>query len=259
MRRSALLSAVVIVSGCRIGEHIAAPPIDAGASAEVDAGDVPDATPCEPGDDQDGDGLDDCAELDDADPFTDPTIFNGLHAIIGERPEVTGNCSALDDRAELDDRFDPPVDQLDVRAGWDFDTGADSYNDPTYGFSPNWASAMSGRFSVRYRGLIHLTADRHCFSIDIGATGTDIINGRNGCGQVWVGPGTVALAETGFGAASVEAAVGCLDVAEDGPVAIDLVFWYFNIFEQAKFHVRRCAGTGCTPSAPITPAMVHAE
>lgn len=53
---------------------------------------------------------------------------DGLRAIIGERPEVTGSCGALDDRAEMLDRFDPVVQAQDVTAGWDFDTDADSYN-----------------------------------------------------------------------------------------------------------------------------------
>ncbi len=137
------------VTGCRIGEHIAAPPVDAsGAGTDLDGGPAADATTCDPGGDGDGDGVADCVERDDGDAFTDQVVFNGLHAIIGETPEVTGNCSALDDRAELDDRFDPAVAAQDVRAGWELDTGADSYADPSYGFSPNWASAVFWYFNI---------------------------------------------------------------------------------------------------------------
>jgi len=214
----------LIAGGCRIGEHIAPPPIDADGNGEVDSGDGPDGAPA------------------------DAPTSSGLHAIIGERPEVTGSCDALDDRAEVDDRFDPPVQEMDVTAGWEFDTGADSYDDPSYGFEPPWPTAQSGRFSVRFRGRVRLTAGTHCFSIDIGATGTDIIGGKNACGQVWLGD---AVAETGFAAATAGPATVCAEVAADGAEDLDIVFWYFNIFEPAKLVVRRCAGAGSTPDQPL--------
>lgn len=214
----------LIACGCRIGEYIAPPPTDAGGSGDVDGGGLADAAP------------------------PDAPGATGLHAIIGERPEWTGSCDALDDRAELDDRFDPPVQEQDVVAGWEFDTGADSYADPSYGFDPPWPSAESGRFSVRFRGRIRLAAGTHCFSIDIGATGTDIIGGKNGCGQVWIGD---TVAETGYAAATAGPATACVEVAADGSEDLDIVFWYFNILEQAKLVVRRCAGAGCTPDQPI--------
>jgi len=216
-------------SACRIDEYIAGPPPDAAGGDDdddddtsVDGGDVPDSAP--------------------------PA---GLHAIIGEKPQWSGSCTALDDRAEMNDRFDPPVQEQDVTAGWEFDTDKDSYNDPSFGFMPNWTSAESGAFSVRFHGELALTAGTHCFSIDIGATGTDIINGRNGCGQIYLGTASAPVAETGFDAASVEAAVGCVDVA-DGAQDLDIVFWYFNVFERAILKVRHCAGADCTPDQPIT-------
>lgn len=210
--RLALAIVVVFSSGCRIGEHIAGPPVDAGGDddvTDVDAGDDPDGS----------------------------NTFHGLHAIIGERPEWTGSCDALDDRAEMADRFDPVVQAQDVTAGWEFDTSADSYNDPTYGFAPNWPSAESGRFSLRFTGTIDLAAGHHCFSIDVGATGTGIVDGKNMCAQIYAGTGN-AIAETGYVAATAGAATGCIDVAEDAAVPLDIVFWYFNIFEQAKLVVR---------------------
>jgi hypothetical protein len=149
-------------------------------------------------------------------------------------------------------RFDPVVAAQDVTAGWDFDTDADNYDHASYGFMPNWPSAQSGRFSVRFHGTVHLDAGTHCFSVDIGATGTDIINGRNGCGQVWLAGAGSATAETGFEAATAGPATGCIDQATAGPAELDIVFWYFNIFERAKLHVRHCAGTGCTPAEPLS-------
>lgn len=193
----------------------------------------------------------DAADVTDA-PIDAPDGPNGLRATIGERPEVTGSCGALDDRAEMTGRFDPVVAEQDVTAGWDFDTDADNYDHVSYGFMPNWPSAQSGRFSVRFHGNVVLEAGTHCFSIDIGATGTDIINGRNGCGQVWLADAGSATAETGFEAATSGPATGCIDVATAAPTELDVVFWYFNIFERAKLNVRHCLGAGCTPAEPLS-------
>jgi hypothetical protein len=209
--RNGNLMALLLCAGCRIGEHIADAPIDGAAAQDPDAA----------GEDAGVDAQ---------------NMFHGLHAIIGERPEVTGSCNALDDRAEMEGRFDPPVQEQDITAGWEFDTGADSYDDPSYGFTPSWPeAAQSGRFSVRYTGTIDLPPGNHCFSIDIGATGTGIIDGKNMCAQLYVGSGN-AIAETGYQATTAGVAEGCVDVT--GPTAFDIVFWYFNILEQAKLVVR---------------------
>jgi hypothetical protein len=215
---------------CRFGEHHAAPPLD-GPSALVSI-DAPGSS---------------------GDPDANENVFHGLHATIGETPEWTGTCKSVAGYTMMMDRFDPAVAEQDVIAGWDFESDADSYNDPSYGFDPNWPSAMSGRFSVRFRGAIHLAAGTHCFSIDIGATGTDIIKGKNECGQVYVGDSqAAAIAETGYEAATSGPATGCIDLAADGAPELDIVFWYFNIFEHASLHVRHCAGAGCTPDQPLS-------
>lgn len=219
---------IVTLAGCRIGEHVAAPPVD-GAFDDV------------PDDDVDAAG--------DAPPDASPP--GGLRATIGERPELHGHCDALSDRAELDDRFDPPVREMDVTAGWEFDTDADRYDDPSYGFAPNWPDAEDGRFSLRFSGRIRLDAGPHCFSIDLGATGTDILGGKNACAKLWLGPGAAALAETGYGAASVDAATGCAELAA-GLHDLDVAYWYFNVLERARLVVRWCAGDGCTPDQPLT-------
>jgi hypothetical protein len=180
------------------------PDIDAGsfdASADAPLWDIDGSLPdggCLPGD-SDGDGASDCDEIADGSDYTSPFAFNGLTAAIGHIAESTGSCDALDDFAEMSARFEPPVQAQDVYAGWEFDTDADSYGDPSYGFQPAWPSADNAPFGVRYRGRMRLTHDTHCFSIDIGATGTDIINGRNACGQIYIGlaaPPVAPLAET---------------------------------------------------------------
>lgn len=224
MRR--LAAWIVVLSACRLGEHIAEPPIDGAGTG---------------GDDAAGDAAIDA----DVGP-------HGLHAMIGQRPEVTGSCNALDDHTEMVGRFEPPMQAQDVTAGWDFDTDADSYMDPSYGFDPAWPTAQSGRFSLRFHGHIALDAGHHCFSIDIGATGTDIVNGKNACGQIWLAAGTTAAAETGYDAATSGPATGCIDVAAPASIELDLVFWYFNVLERARLHVRHCAGAGCTPDQPLS-------
>lgn len=224
--RTTTLAAVITITGCRLGEHVAEPPID-GPPGAIDA----------------------AATVDAVDAAAGP---RGLRATIGERPEVTGSCAALDDRAELLDRFEPAVQAQDVTAGWEFDTDADSYADPSYGFAPSWPAAEAGRFSVRFAGRVDLSAGTHCFGIDIGATGTDIIGGKNACGQLWLGDATTATAETGYEAATAGPATGCIDVATAGATDLAIVFWYFNVLERARLAVRHCVGAGCTPAEPLS-------
>ncbi len=195
---------------------------------------------------------------------TGPAPFMGLLAVIGDRPEVTGSCNALDDHAEMAGHFTGAT-RMNVSAGWEFDTDADAYNDPSYGFQPNWGSAPSERFSVRFTGKITLaTAGQQCFSVDVGATGTGLVTGKNMCAQVYLNAGTGAgqatqfLAETGYQAESAAANVACVTLPA-GEYPFDIVYWYFNVLERSKLTVRRCTGATapCTPDQPITPALVR--
>lgn len=273
VRRADTLLAVFALAGCTIGGVTAQPPYDAAAGDDHDSAVIADAgvdaectTCCEPGADSDGDGADDCAELGDGNRYTDPLIFNGFKATVGDRPEVTGGCSALDDHAEMLTRFDTPFDSMNVYAGWDFDTNADDYNHPSYGFQPSWSDVCGGRFSMRYGATMSFAeAGVYCFRIDVGATGTGIIDGKNMCAQIYVNAGTGAgqssswLVETGYQAQSADANLACVTM-QAGEHPIDIVYWYFNIFEQAILHVRYCytAQGTCSPDMPITPDIVHA-
>ena len=196
MQPLVIIATLLLSSGCQLFGTNAIPP-DGGGSVDggtLDAG--ADASP-------------------DATLARDAMVFNGLLAIIGDRPEVTGSCDALTDYAEMAGHFTGAT-RMPVSAGWDFDTDADAYNDPSYGFQPNWASDPSERFSVRFTGKLNLTAaGMHCFSIDIGATGTGIVTGKNACGQVYVNAGTGSgqatrrLIETGYMAESATANQAC--------------------------------------------------
>ena len=260
-RADGLLVAIgaCLAAGCTLGGVHALPPGDGGVSAILtDAGD--DAGECAPGEDGDADGVSDCDELADDDPFTDPAVYNGLTAMIGERPEW-GSCNDLDDHAEMRMRFAASSKMMDVRAGWDFDTGADAYSDPSYGFEPSWAmAAPAERFSLRFAGRIRLAAaGTQCFSIDIGAAGTDVFLSGNNCGQIYLGGGPTWLAETGHEAASVDAKLGCVELPA-GDYDLDLVFWYYNLLAQAKLHVLRCTSASgpCTPDQPLATKDLHA-
>jgi hypothetical protein len=210
----------------------------------------------------DGDGVEDCLEILDGDGFTDESVFNGLTAVIGDRPEFFGSCTNLDDHVEMAGHFAASTHTLDVYAGWEFDTGADAYSDPSYGFQPSWPMAAAAeRFSVRYTGTIRLAAGgTQCFSVDIGATGTDIFTSRNACGQVYLNAGDgVALAETGLDATSVDAKTGCVTL-DAGSYPFDIVFWYQDTAQQAKLQVRRCTSASgpCTPDQPLAAKDLHA-
>ena len=231
-RSPTLALSLAACAACRINEHHAAPPVDGARAAGADSGA-------------------------DAAPDAPENVFHGMHAVIGDTPQWSGSCSVLAGYAMMQTHFATAMQQQDIDAGWDFDTSADSYTDASYGFDPAWPmSAPSQRFSVLYTSTIHLTAGHHCFTIDIGATNTDIINSGNQCGQIYVGVGgatpVAAIAETGFQAATSGPATGCVDVPSDGGAELDLVYWYFNIFQQAVLHVRHCAGDGCTPADPLS-------
>src|SRR5690606_25626447 len=138
--------AAAVLCGCTVGGVDALPPVDnrdlpdGAPPPPADAG-APDVAACAPGADGAGDGTDHCTELDDGNPTTDPAVFNGMRAAIGQRPEWTGSCDAIDDYAEMETRFASPMQTQDVYAGWEFETAADRYDDASYGFAPNWPTA----------------------------------------------------------------------------------------------------------------------
>jgi hypothetical protein len=258
---------VVLATGCTIGGVHALPPeetthLDGDGGPAHDGGDGDALPQCTPGADMDGDSIEDCLEIIDGDDFTDEGVFNGLTAMIGDRPEFFGSCNNLDDHVEMVSHFAASTHTMDVYAGWEFDTGADAYTDPSYGFQPSWPmAAPAERFSVRYTGTLRLAeSGTQCFSVDIGATGTDIFTSRNACGQVYLNAGDgAALAETGLDAASVDAKTGCVTL-DAGSYPFDIVFWYESTTEQARLQVRRCTSASgpCTPDQPLAAKDLHA-
>ncbi len=230
--RGRVAIAFITSVACRFGEHTAQPPVDGARSGT----DVTDGAPPAP----------DAQE----------NVFHGMRVTIGDRPEWTGSCTSnLPDYATMTGHFATAMQQEDADAGWEFDTSADSYSDPSYGFDPMWPmAAPAQRFSARYKATVHLSAGAHCFSIDIGASGTDIITSGNNCGQIWLGAegSPSKIAETGYQAQTAGVATGCIDQPADGTAELDVVFWYFNVLAQAKLALRECSGASCTPDTPLS-------
>lgn len=256
-RSAAAVMAIAGLGACTIGGVNALPPHDAGPRPPSDAmwADAgPNDAGCTPGTDSDGDSLDDCDDV-------DPDMWNGMHASIGERPEWTGSCGALDDFAEMQGRFASPSAEQKIWAGWEFVTDADAYSDPSYGFMPPWPNpAPAERFSVRYRAALLLQeSGTYCFTIDVGATGTGIVAGKNMCAQLYLDNGPGWLAETGFEAESIGAARACRELPA-GAHDFDIVYWYFDIFRQSQLRVRYCFGgdADCDPDQPITADRLRA-
>ncbi|HEY2901798.1 MAG TPA: lectin-like protein [Polyangia bacterium] len=233
-------------------------PIDAngaGGDAGVDAVD-PCATAANPTLDTDGDGLPDCAEDGDGDPWTDRTVFNGFSVTVKANGS-SGTCADLADYNAMSGRFAAPTETKSMYAGWSFDTDQDRYYDPSYGFKPNWSTTVGGSFRVRYRGVIDLkVAGQHCFKVDVGSTGAAA---PDSCGQVYLNasPGRTWLVENGV-QATAGAGQACVNLPA-GQYPLEIVFQYGSATDRHKLSVLYCAGgaNSCTPTAPLTQAMVR--
>ena len=47
-------------------------------------------------------GIDDCTEVNDGDPWTDPQVFNGMHAREADACHASPSCDQTDTLAEID-------------------------------------------------------------------------------------------------------------------------------------------------------------
>ena len=94
--------------------------------------------------DRDGDGLSDGSETNDADPWTDPDIFNGMQARSANRCHATPTCTAIDTVAEVNTCTTPPPRETKNQAGgwsWQNPSSADIC-------SPGTVSVPSGRYAA---------------------------------------------------------------------------------------------------------------
>jgi hypothetical protein len=227
-------------------------------SPDTERPDVPaDVVMCPAGGtDTDGDGLSDCTEANDGDPWTDAAVFNGLSVTV-RATGATGTCADLKDYNTMATRFPSITEVKNMSAGWAFDTDQDTYYDAAYGFTPNWTSRTTGNFRLRYRGVINLKAGgQHCFKVDTGSTGAAI---PDACAQVYVnsGPGKSWLAQNGYMAAAAEG-TACVTLPA-GTYPFDIVYQHANPAHRHKLAVLYCAGGGsaCAPTQPLPNQMVR--
>jgi hypothetical protein len=222
------------------------------------------ACPCVGTDDSDGDGLTNCTEIDDNDPFTDPDQFNGAHVVHYPLCTTRGfsavNCSDYDSLGEVNDCVNKtPRQALDQRAGWDFQDPSGSpnaINNVGFGFLPNW-SGTNNSFQLDAQAFINVAqTGRHCFRV----------NGGNGgsCGSLYL---STTSADTFCGWSSISEETAPVVQHGDAAVCLQLnagvypVRWHLdrNSGAQGDFHLDYCyGGTGnCSPVDAIPSRMLR--
>ena len=236
-----------------VASQDAAPvPSDAGAGSALDAAEAgsPEEEGCSPGADSDGDSLFDCAELGDDDPFTDPTVFNGVRVQTRNHSYTAPACFLMDTVGEVRGLLNGPPDQeLDQYAGWDFDDMPDNRTHPGYGFLPPW-TVPSLTWQIDAVGYVQLEAGRHCFEIagrvDQACGTLFIANTKASEFGGWdsVQQGSAAVAKHGAGA-------GCFDA----PAGVYPIRWHYEMDDQhvQEFHLRYCHGGDgdCSPQQAL--------
>ena len=129
----------------------------------------------DPDTDSDGDGLADCDEEADGDPWTDKDIFNGMRASLMHQCSGTPGCSRIDTEAEIDAcvaNSSTHYETRDQSAGWSWSAPTTpQVCDPGHGFAPQWSAAncSQDKWQIDWTGYIDLSAGNHCFTL-IGGT-----------------------------------------------------------------------------------------
>jgi hypothetical protein len=191
---------------------------------------------------RDGDGLDDCVEANDGDPWTDPDIFNGMRVRQRNQCSASGNCNENNTRAKVTSCMSGSIQQtLDQYAGWDWNNPPDDICSSGYGFRPNWTQCDS-TWQAEWSGVINLAqAGNHCFNI----TGST----NEGCGSLFFDTATNGI-QTG-------APTQCFDVA----AGVYPILWHYTMDNgsSSSMHVNYCFGgaSTCTPSTAIPASMLR--
>jgi len=207
--------------------------------------------------DTDGDGLFDCQEDNDNDPWTDRLIFNGVHARAYDSNRLAGSCSAIDTLSKVATvtAAQQPTQEQDLYAGWDLpDVPSVGIGCPDSYFWPAWAKCTDIAFNgatatglaFDYAGFIKLGAGKHCFKVTSAPTvcASMFLNGAN---------------------EGVNAATGaqCFDL-EAGTYPIR---WFVDKTKSSMgpgdndFRLAYCYGNGstCTPTQAIPQAMLRPD
>jgi cysteine-rich repeat protein len=156
---------------------------------------------CTPGADSDRDHLLDCDEQQDADPWTDPFIYNGMRAGLDASCHATPTCGAIDSVDEITSCFSPEQ-TGELSAGWSFTTTDRQSCNAGFGFDLPWSTCESN-FAVGASGLLRLDGGTHCFKVT-GSTAQQ-------CGSLFVDG--QALSTTGSASACLTRAAGVYPLA----------------------------------------------
>jgi hypothetical protein len=202
---------------------------------------------CSAGTNTDGDGMDDCTEAGDGDPWTDPAIFNGMHVRWAEQCNGAPSCPDIDTLAEVDACVAsvPMVEQMDQYSGWDWTNPDDSICTPGYNFQPPWTQCSDSnaiRWQADWQGYINLTqSGQHCFAA-VGAS-------DQSCTAIYFNTETMGITDlSGY---------VCFDV----PAGAYPIRWHYEMDNgsDSNMHVSYCFG-GATPCAlglPILASMLR--
>jgi hypothetical protein len=209
--------------------------------------------------DVDGDGMNEQTEVQNG---SNPDRFNGLQLRI-TAADPAGDCAHIDTWSELENRWSSPTHNYWVRAGWEFDSSYHNFTRSTYTWNPwpsgngylTWGARFSGRFNFTPIGT-------YCFSVDNGATGSDIVGGRNSCLNLWIDQ--TRRAQTGYstaGGAGASPRTGCVSITQPGWRRLDIGSRYHdaNLGRNFKMRLRYCrtTGTSCTPNLAIPQYLVE--
>jgi RHS repeat-associated protein len=195
---------------------------------------------CVNGADADRDGLTDCTEQNDNNPWTNPVVVNGVDAHLGANCHATPTCSQIDSWAEVE-ACTSFVDERRLSSGWNFATPDRNDCDSGFGFAPRW-NVCRESFSVRYDALVELASSGyHCFSVS-GST-------QNQCGAAFFAASSDAIV-TGAGAR-------CFNIG----AGVYPLHWFYETTSTGTnaLHLNYCfsAQGACTPSSPIPTAILQ--
>ncbi|MGI9281508.1 MAG: FAD-binding protein [Endozoicomonas sp.] len=194
--------------------------------------------------DSDDDGINNCVDR-------LPDEFSGMYARINDDGVISGTCSAAGSWDEMKGNFGADQ-QQHMRAGWAYETKNHSYHASSYNWNPEWPKNGDRSWEVMLSGEFTAEASgRYCFSQDNGSTGSDIINGWNACGQVWVDKNLTA--EVGYKGANKSQ--GCVDLVKGQSIRLDIYNRHHNANLSRSFISRPqwCFGgsENCTPDRQL--------
>jgi hypothetical protein len=196
--------------------------------------------------DTDFDGMDDCAEDADGDPFTDKNVFNGVSARLSDAcSSILNDCAfnRINTLSKVNSCVNATA-ALETRnqfSGWDFTTTEDQSCNPGYGFQPTW-TVCRNRFAVDAHATMNVKTDgTYCFQIDGETAGQ--------CGAFFFDGESTAL-QSGNAARCYTVTAGQ-----------HAVHWYYNVASGAgnrRFRLLYCQGAGCTPTTTLPSSLLRA-